>query len=412
MKKKLAVIGTGTAGIQSLCHFLGYTTSEWEVTSIYNPTIKIVGIGESTNPSFLEKLGIGIDFDYTKDLHHLDGSIKIGTKFFKWRDYDFLNPLIYDIGFGFGLTKYVAIHFNNFKLQEFVFGRLREKWNNRFQEVHGNVDELIDGDGDVRVIVDGTEHIFDYVIDCRGWPKDFTNYHVIEQAPVNHAIIHSVEEFETFEWTGHRATVDGWMFEIPLATRLTYGYLFHDEITSIEQAKINFSKEINVPVNELSNIEYKFKSYYAKEPLGKRVMKNGNTAVFFEPMSANSLWSYDIANRLFFDYAVNGQGTIDHVNQAFVMNSKAIEEIIYFYYHGGSIYDTPFWKRVVAYTKDYIENHSHNFKNTQQAFIELRPELAKDPLLLAKLNKPNWIFGPVNLVMIDHNFGYNYFLGD
>lgn len=412
--KKIAVIGTGTAGIQSLCHFLGF--SDFEVTSIYNPAIPILGIGESTNPSFLEVLGIGMDFDYSRDLEELDATVKTGTKFIKWRDHDFLNPLIYNLSmsinvptpWGFGLTRHVAIHFNNFKLKELAFKRLGPKWGNRFKRVEGNITGVYDNEDNVVIVVDGVEHEFDYAIDCRGFPTDFTDYHVIDQAPVNHAFCHSVKEYERFDYTGHRATQDGWMFEIPLSSRLTYGYLFNDKITDPKTAKENFSKEIGVPLDQMDNTEYSFKSYYSKKVIGNRVAKNGNRAVFFEPMSANSIWSYDFVNRIFFDYAVRGNISKEVANEAFVNNSKAIEEIIYFYYHGGSTYDTAFWRNAVAYTKPYVLS-CDNFTRTLAEFQKLKPELEANPQLLQELNKPNWIFGPQNLRLIDQNFRYNYF---
>ena len=54
MMNKLAVIGVGSAGIQSLCHFLAWLDKSWEIYSIHSPKIPISGIGESTNPRFLD----------------------------------------------------------------------------------------------------------------------------------------------------------------------------------------------------------------------------------------------------------------------------------------------------------------------------------------------------------------------
>jgi hypothetical protein len=409
MKKKLAVIGVGSAGILSICHFLAFTNDEWEITSVYNPEIPIVGIGESTNPTFLEILGAGIGFDYTKDLDHLDATLKYGTKFIKWRDHDFLNPLITTTLPGWGLQKTVAIHFNNFKLQEFAFERLRNKYPTRFHELHGNVNDVVDGDDEVTLVVDGKEHTFDYAIDCRGFPSDYSDYHVTEQAPVNHCLVHSVTEFETFEYTGHRATKDGWMFEIPLQSRLTYGYLFNNGVTSREEARKNFAEEIGVPIDELSETEFKFCSYFAKEVIGNRVCKNGNRAIFFEPMSANSLWTYSSVNRFFFDYAVAKVIDRDTANQHFIDNSVAIEDMIYYMYHGGSIYDTAFWKRAVDYTQMRVST-SKTFHRAVNEFAMIREDLRKNPDLIFNLQNPTWIFGPYNLAVVDNNFGYHHFI--
>ena len=80
-KNKLAVIGVGSAGIQSLCHFLAYMDETWEITSIHNPSKKIQGIGESSNPSFIAALELGVGFNLIEDLNKINGTLKFGTKY-------------------------------------------------------------------------------------------------------------------------------------------------------------------------------------------------------------------------------------------------------------------------------------------------------------------------------------------
>jgi hypothetical protein len=407
MKKKLAVIGIGSAGIQSLCHFLSFTSDEWEITSIHNPNIKILGIGESTNPTFLTALGQGLNFDYTKDLDGLDATVKYGTMFKDWREKDFLNPLITTELPGLGITKQVAIHFNNFKLKEFALPRLHSIWSDKFKELAGNVDDLIDNPDQAIAVVDGKEHVFDYIIDCTGFPKDYTDYYVNNDAPLNHALIHNVKEFETFTYTGHTATPDGWMFEIPLQSRLTYGYLFNDKITDLETAKKNFAKQINVPEEGIVQAEFTFKSFFAKEVLGNRIIKNGNKAIFFEPMSANSIWTYSTINRMFYDF-IEGFIDRDTLNDRFVTNSVSIEDIIYYMYHGGTIYDTPFWRNAVDYTQMRV-SLSKSFHRTVQTFAKRSAELKDNPAMIYSMQQPVWVFGPYNLAVIDQNFGYYHF---
>ena len=72
---KLAVIGVGSAGILSLCHFLSNMDETWEITSIHNPSKKIQGIGESSNPAFLNALERGLGFEVVKDLDKLNGTL-------------------------------------------------------------------------------------------------------------------------------------------------------------------------------------------------------------------------------------------------------------------------------------------------------------------------------------------------
>ena len=52
---KIAVIGTGTVGVLSVCYFLGHT-KDVEVICIHNPKKNILGIGESSTVRMTELL--------------------------------------------------------------------------------------------------------------------------------------------------------------------------------------------------------------------------------------------------------------------------------------------------------------------------------------------------------------------
>jgi uncharacterized NAD(P)/FAD-binding protein YdhS len=54
--KNIAVIGIGTAGILSLSHILGYMPKDWTITSIFDPAIPILGVGETGGPVVLQSL--------------------------------------------------------------------------------------------------------------------------------------------------------------------------------------------------------------------------------------------------------------------------------------------------------------------------------------------------------------------
>ena len=391
MRKRLGIIGTGSAGILSLSHFLSHLDNEWEITSIYDPNKPILGIGESSNPSFITALEKGCEFNMHDDSHELDGTYKFGTMWKNWRDKTFLGPL---------LGGSCAIHFNNFKLKEFVFPRFRRMWPNKFKELTGVVSEVKNVGTHVNIIVDDQEHQFDYIIDCMGFPTDWTHYNIRPDMPVNHCLVHNKEIPGDWEYTGHRATRNGWMFEIPLTSRQSYGYLFNDTITSVEDAKADFAKEIDVPVEELNNIEYKFQSYYSTAVCDGRIMKNGNRAIFFEPISATSIYMYDQANKIFFNYLVGHFKTKEQVNEAFSSVAHAIEELIYWFYHGGSIYDTEFWQKTMAKTKPLVQS--------SKMLRELIPSFRKWGSKEAPVHADTWFFAPHLMLQLDRNFGYNY----
>jgi hypothetical protein len=357
MKKSIAVIGVGSAGILSLSHFCSVFDNSWDIISIYNPKINIVGIGESTNPAFIQTIEYGLNFSMLDDINEIDGTYKFATRYLDWKDHHIDSPLIEGRS---------AIHFNNFKLKDFAFKRLKSLWPKKFKEIVGNISKIENIYNDnlqvekVKLIIDGKDYYFDYVIDCRGFPSDYSEYHICEKMPVNHAIVHNKMIPGTWNYTGHRATQDGWMFEIPLTTRQSYGYLFNDKITSVEKAKENFSNTINVPVDQLDDIEYKFQSYYAMEAVDGRICKNGNRFGFFEPMSATSMFMYVKLNKLYEDH-IRASET-NNLLQLLKTNSEAhklanqLQDLICFFYHGGSKYDTEFWRIATKNCKERVEN--------------------------------------------------------
>lgn len=404
MKKSLGVIGAGSAGILSLAHFINILGNDWDIVSIHNPKIDPIGIGESTNPSFMETMELGLDFSMVDDLKHLDATYKFATRYKEWKSDYVDSPL---------LAGRCAIHFNTHKLRDFAFKKFAKLWPEKFKVLEGNVDSVenivigldLVKDIAVKVVVDNVAYQFDYIIDCRGFPKDYSDYTVCKM-PVNHGLVHNKMIPGDWNYTGHRATPHGWMFEIPLQTRQSYGYLFNDTITTIEEAKNVFSKIINVPIDELDSTEYKFKSYYCNNPANGRIYKNGNSFGFFEPMSATSLWMYAGLNRLY-ENEIKANEAGKPLPQAFtndlaIKQAQAAQELICFFYHGGSNHDTEFWRHATGIAKEFLS--SRNFVQQLKAVMT---EPARNGTPFSKdLMLP---FGARPHYWFDIRFGHHYF---
>lgn len=390
---KIAVIGVGTGGLISLSHFCGWSPSDWEIYSIHDPNTKILGIGESTTPAIPECLFYGTDFKISQDASELDATIKHYVKYVNWRRND-IDSLIN--------TGLHAMHFNNFKLKDFVFKRLRQIWGNKFKVIEGNVNSMVNGDSGVWTIVNGQQHIFDYVIDCRGFPKDYSEYELSAHIPVNHCLVNMIPEKGEWDFTYHTATKNGWMFGIPLTTRQGWGYLFNDTITTIDDAVDDIAEIFKTSPDKLDLREFTFKNYYSKKILNNRIIKNGNAAMFFEPLEALSGFYYDRVNRYFYDYIV-GDVSEDEVNEYFLDFALHIEVFISYIYHGGSIYNTPFWEITKQDTTSFLKSSS------------IFANIVEDLRSISQVNKNfgGFIapFAPHSWFKFDKNFGYNYFSG-
>ena len=392
---RLAVVGVGSAGIVTISALIPHLSNNWEVVSVYDPETPILGIGESTNPNFLAALQTGMGFSHVEDLEALDGTFKFGTKYINWRKDDWINPL-----FGAG----VAAHFNNFKLKEFAFERFNKLWPKKFKVLEGKVESIENGFQCANIKINNSVEKFDYVIDCRGFPKDYENYHISNCSPVNNCFVYSVppHQEELKLYTDHIATNHGWTFGIPLTTRHTYGYLFNSDITTEQEALDEMSTMFSANISKESIIEYKFKSYYAKKVMDGRILLNGNRALFFEPLSASSIFCYVAIADMFAQHLTDTKKyDLYFVNTNFNGLAKSLEDMLSYLYHGGSIYDTKFW--------NFARDKSITRLNSSKLFADTIVEYKKNAARGTPLAGTPWFFSAHNLRIIDKKMNYNYF---
>ena len=400
MKKKLGVIGVGSAGLLSLTHFCTWLDNRWDIVSIHNPKKPILGIGESTNGGFVGLLERGLHFSlgHPDDMKALDATLKFGSKFMGWRDHEWINPL---------LDGNTAIHFNNFKFGEFAFKRLAEHWPQKFSVLEGDVQEVRNLPDKVTLLVDGKEHDFDYVMDCMGFPPDYNNYTLSDCSPVNRCWIHSLMSDQyTFEpFTDHIATKNGWMFGVPLQSRKTYGYMYNDTITRPEDAKEDMlkilgSRDLDAATGrDVGAKEYLFKCYFSNQLIDGRVGKNGNKALFFEPLIANSIFLYIYTARLFYDYVL-GMARPDQCNDAFVRAVNQMEDVISYYYQGGATFESDFWNYAMPFATKRLEGRPQ-FKEMMNGYRDLK---SKGILH----HGPDYAFAPKTWELVDEALGYGY----
>ena len=361
---KIAVIGAGTVGVLSVCHFLGYNENT-QITCIHNPKKNILGIGESSTVRMTELLWNTLNFNVGLDGEDLQCTIKAGVKFKNWREHEFTSPMFFP---GYGM------HFDNFKLAEVIFSRVYKKYKERFTELKIDIESLEQNNKEV--IVNNT-HKFDYVIDCRGFPKDYSDYTMVT-LPINHCLVHAVNEPGNWNFTYHTAHENGWMFGIPLQKRQGWGYLYNDEITSKDNALKNFKKITNKNINIDNVREYTFKPFKAKKYVNQRIMLNGNSALFYEPIEAISGGFYDSLNVLYYEYIFNKTFNERDINfNISYMADKYINFISYLY-QGGSIYNTDFWNHAKKICIENLKNN--NWLETIKTIKQQKENVSRFPL--------------------------------
>lgn len=384
---KVAVIGIGTAGLQTLAYFQDTLPNHIDIYSIHNPEQKILGIGESTTTFLPLMLSRSCGFTMLNDADKLDATTKHGVKYVNWRENNFNSHI---------LPPYHGIHFNNFKLNELVLGRLRKE--KGFYEIHGDIKSIDQDENSVTLQIDDEAHTFDYIVDCRGYPEDYTNYELLDYLPVNSAMVHTVSQPGTWNYTYHQATKNGWMFGIPLQTRQGWGYLYNNDITSKEEAREDLQSLMNEP---LQTREFSWKNYYKKNVIDGRVISNGNRALFFEPIEALSGTFYEAVGVEAVNVIV-GESTASEANARLVHTAETYATFVCFVYHGGSTFDTEFWKKTVDKTTKALHN-SYIWKDVKARLQSLKATGIDDERIILKpLSTALW-------KLIDKEMGYNYF---
>jgi hypothetical protein len=395
MKRKVAVLGVGSAGLLSAAHLCTWLDDSWQIYCVHDPKRKILGIGESTNGAFVSVLERATNFSLAsaEDMAALDATIKYGSKFVNWRPQHWINPL---------LSGNVAIHFNNRRLKDFVFERMRTLWPTQFEVLEADVREVRNFADHVSLDTDRGSYDFDYVVDCTGTPASFDGYTLSDCTLVDRCRIHTVTDYEYEPYTDHIATKDGWMFGVPLKGHKTYGYLYNHAITEASAVDDAMQRHFGTARLEHGSYdsEYAFRCYHVNALISGRVCKNGNKALFFEPLLANSMFIYIFAARLIYDHIAAGQDAA-RCNALFAKSVREMEDVISYYYRGGSTFDSEFWRA----------SSEHATKR-----LERRPELTE---YLAKLrglkqrgilhSGPPYAFSPHTWQVVDAELGYRSF---
>jgi hypothetical protein len=395
MKRKIAVIGAGSAGLLTVAHLCTWLDDSWEVYSVYNPSRKILGIGESTNGAFVSVLEKATNFSlaHAEDLAALDATIKYGSKFMNWREHSWINPL---------LAGNIAVHFNNRRLKDFVFERMAKIWPSQFRVLEADVKEVQNYADHVTLGTDRGAFDFDYVVDCMGTPSNLDGYTLSDCTIVDSCRVHMVEKYDYEPFTDHIATADGWMFGVPLKGYKTYGYLYSSALTDDVSAEAAMRKLLGTERLEAGDYDqkYSFRCYYANQLISGRVCKNGNKALFFEPLLANSMFLYIFAARLVFDYVAHAQDPA-RCNVKFVKAVQEMEDVISYYYRGGSTFQSEFWKRSSERAQARLA------RRTEFAdYLKKVTELKQRGLLFAP---PPYAFSPHTWQLVDEQMGYRSF---
>lgn len=316
--KKFAVIGRGTVGCMTALQMrINFPDAkiEWH----YDPFIKPQSVGEGTTLTLPFILSDTLGFS-AKDFPLVDGYVKTGIFKRGWstakKEYLHAFP-----------SPAVALHFNANKMQDYIHGRLKEHVDLFAQNTTpDNIDA-------------------DYVIDCSGRPKDYSQHSQSSYIPVN--AVHVNQCYWDAPKFSHTLTIArpyGWVFGIPLQNRCSVGYLYNSDINTLEEVKEDLKEifsDFGLTPSEETN-SFGFNNYSKNRNFTNRVASNGNSSFFLEPLEATSFQAANTVTVSAMNY-LNGHSSVEKNNSQYRKMIANVERIIMLHYFAGSKYNTPFW---------------------------------------------------------------------
>ena len=401
MIKNILIVGGGSAGWMTAATLIKVFPNK-KITLIESPNIPTVGVGESTiggikywthflginDEEFFKatdatyKLSIRFENFYKKGdggFHYPFGDPHLEGNYAGFNDWIFkkhLFPKTHRSDFAtciypqmalvnnnklfentnnelpFSFLKNVAYHFDATKFGIF----LRDK----YCKPKG-VKHILEDIKTVEVDKEGIKslnkkHKADLYIDCTGFKslllgqslkEPFESYADI--LPNNSAwatrMSYTNKEKEIVPYTNCTAIENGWVWKIPLWSRMGTGYVYSDKFISDEDALKEFKKHLGRSDLEFKNIKMRVGIH--KRLWVKNVVAIGLAAGFIEPLESNGLFSvHEFLMRLVRNLQRDGVNQWEKDNFTFQAKSlfKAFAEFVALHYALSIRKDTPYWR--------------------------------------------------------------------
>jgi tryptophan halogenase len=440
---KIVIVGGGSAGWMSAAHLIKFFPNK-EIVVVESPDIPIVGVGESTlgqirnwthalgidekdfmkytNASY--KMSIKFTDFYKKDagsFHYPFGVpvfIDAPEELLEWqakkilypdtpvadyaRTYYPIMPLVENNKYttnedgeldGFRSDLSVAYHFDSA-----LFGQWLK---NNFciprgvKNIRQTVINIPTNDNGIQHLAldNGDIVTADLFIDCTGWKSLLLDKTLNEPfiswedtLPNNKAwatqVDYKEKEKELEGYTNCTAIDNGWIWNIPLWSRLGTGYVYSDKFISDEDALTEFkqylmSDKMTVPRTQEEVDSYNYRNITMRVGIHERTwVKNvvaiGLSAGFIEPLESNGLFTVhefltSLVNTLEREYIT--QWDKDVYNSACKAMYTNFAEFVSLHYALSVRDDTPYW--VEATSKTYSNDLVHRTPTTHVGFHDL-----------------------------------------
>ena len=386
---QIVIVGGGTSGwlaAKTLSRRVPFT----KVTLIDKEISEPVGVGEATLLSFkafLERICLFSDREINECLEYCEAVKKNGISFPDWgkdgnevwHPFYFANmvasgidqPLLLDpwsLQDDIDISQVMpdkdtpkttyAEHINALRLVEYLKrDLLSDDSHTKINYIQSAVKDITRDDNGISSLTleDGSVIGGDIFVDCTGFKSilkdkrdrvDLSNRLYVDTAVAGHVRYHN--ENEIVNYVSCPAVDHGWIWKIPLRTRMGTGLVFNRNITDPQEAKQYFIDYWDGRIDKDSLKIIDWTPYYDTNQWDKNVVSIGLSAGFLEPLESTGIelilqgitklsdvlearWYNNMAVNNFNNYMIDQfESSVDFVNMHYSLSTK----------------DTPFWRYV------------------------------------------------------------------
>jgi len=416
----IVIVGGGTAGWLSAYIISKIQPKLHKITVIESSSIGIIGAGE-VSTGLMHDLLSGKYFPSGTDLQtfidNTDSTRKMGIKHVNWKgdgtsyfapvdgspsqnyspDYIFnyvfskygkekihlASPIGQAYDLGMDIPYGGALQFDGNKVGAY----LKKLSLNEYVKTIDSVvkDVKISSNGTIEsVVLDNDQEVFgDFFIDCTGFARVLIKKlglkwkHYGKHLPVDRALpfILQYEDGQKIESITTAHAMDyGWMWNVPLQSRIGAGYVFSSSHTDETKAQEEVEKLLGKPIKPIKLI--KFDSGRSEELWKSNCLAVGLSGAFSEPLEATSIHGTVLQLLVFSShYLVSDIETTNNEINRKTYNNKIGKlyddycDFLVIHYQGGRA-DTDFWRYVTSkeaqteFTSDILETCKYRIPTT------------------------------------------------
>ena len=290
---------------------------------------------------------------------------------------------------GFKPRKHVAYHFDAVKFGQFL--KNNYCLNKGVKHIEANVTSIQTTEKGInKIILNKSNHVSaDLFIDCTGFKslllagalkEPFDSYEDI--LPNNSAVATQIpyrnKKKELVPYTNCIAQGNGWIWQIPLWSRLGSGYVYSDKYLSDTQAVIDFKNFLiknKYPIKDCKFKTIKMRVGLHRRTFVKNVCAIGLAAGFIEPLESNGLYTVHV-------FLMNLLRTLkrNQINRfdkdAYNYNTKIefrnFAEFVAMHYSLSHRTDTKYWRDIQEreFCKDLIEPKAFAYNGFSRAVYD------------------------------------------